>query len=238
MSSPLNAEEVAAYLVEHPDLLETHPSLQDLPQRQKNKKTSLTDQRINRLEKKNNTLRTQVDRLLQTAHANNALLEKTQKLSLLLSEALDFNAQVATLKALLEQDFNADYYSLVLFDLSPSLQHDFVLTPSLKDAKKKVAGLMNLQQIFCGQLRDTEYTFLFPTQQQAPGSVIIIPIGKDQLRGLLALGSHDKKRFHHKLDTFFAQYIGKIVSCCLANTLGLRLQNNQNDNPNRFPDIG
>lgn len=239
MNSQLSAEEIAAYLEKHPDFFDTHPELVNrfTPQ-QHNDNPSLTEQRLKRLRKKNEALRKQVNTLLSTAHTNNALLEKTQKLSLLLSEALDFNTQISTLKSLFEQDFKADCYTLMLFDLSPSLQHDFVHTPTLKDAQKKVAGLMNLQQIFCGQLRPAEYQFLFSGHQQAPGSVIIIPINKDHLRGLMVLGSSDKKRFHHKLDTFFAEYIGKIVSCSLANTLGLRMQNKHENSAHRFLDIG
>lgn len=239
MSSQLSAEDIATYLEKHPDFFDTHPELADqFAPKQPNENTHLSDQRLKRLQKKNNELRQQVNTLLSTAHTNNTLLEKTQKLSLLLSEALDFNTQIATLKSLFEQDFKADCYTLMLFDLSPTLHYDFVHTPSLKDAQKKVAGLMNLQQIFCGQLRATEYQFLFPGQQHAPGSVIIIPINKDHLRGLMVLGSSDKKRFHHKLDTFFAEYIGKIVSCSLANTLGLRMQNKHENSAHRFLDIG
>lgn len=226
MNADLCAEDVRAYLMAHPDFFELHPNVLEsltIPHHVSGTH-SLVERQVAQLRKKNEQLRHRVSQLLATARTNNQLLEKTQKLSLLLNETLDFSAQISTLKTVFEKDFNAECYSLLLFDQANSLQHDYILTPSLGDVQKKVPGLMNIQHVFCGQLRESEYQFLFPHYEKTLGSVIIIPIDKDNLQGLIALGSRDKKRFHHQLGTLFAEYIGNMVGNSLANTLELRTQ--------------
>lgn len=226
MNSELCAEDVRTYLMAHPDFFEQHPDLLEslLIPHHVSGAHSLVERQVAQLQKKNAQLSQQVSQLLATARTNHQLLEKTQRLSLLLSETLDFSAQISILKTVFEKDFNAECHSLLLFDQEDSLQHDYILTSSLSDAQKKVPGLMNIQHVFCGQIRESEYQFLFPHYKKTLGSVIIIPIYKDNLQGLIALGSRDKKRFHHQLGTLFAEYIGNMVGSSLANTLGLRTQ--------------
>lgn len=219
----LSPEEVTAYLLKHKGFFEKHPAALaalDVPHKIPGT-SSLIERQVAQLRENNEQLRRRIAELLENARNNDQLFEKTRKLSLLLNESVDFTEQVNKLKQVLAEDFNAESYSLVLFDQPETLESDHLQTVDSQTAHKQVPGLMSIEQVFCGHLRENEYQFLFPKDHENIRSAIIIPINKKNLKGFIALGSNNENRFHPKLGTLFAEYIGNIVGGSLANALAL-----------------
>ncbi|MBV1869701.1 MAG: DUF484 family protein [Gammaproteobacteria bacterium] len=217
----LSAEEVCAYLLENRGFFEKNPATLaalSIPH-DIHGTHSLIEQQVSTLRGQNETLRRHVTELLENARHNDQLFEKTRKLSLCLSQSPSFNEQVHTLKKVLVEDFKAEGYGLILFDhphLSPSSALQ-VMDSNL--AREQAPGLMSIEQVFCGHLREAEYQFLFPDDYKAIRSAIIIPIKETDLTACIALGSQDENRFHPKLGTLFAEYIGEIVGASLSKAL-------------------
>jgi len=219
----LSAKEVTAYLLEHRDFFEKHPATLaalDVPHKIPGA-SSLIERQVAQLREHNEQLRHRIAELLENARDNDQLFEKTRKLSLRLNESVGFSEQVNKLKQVLAEDFNAESYSLVLFDQSENLEGDCLRTIDSETAHELAPGLMNIEQVLCGHLRENEYQFLFPKDHEKIRSAILIPIKQKNLHGFIALGSEDENRFHPKLGTLFADYIGNIVGGSLANALTL-----------------
>ena len=219
----LSPKEVTAYLLEHRDFFEKHPAALaalDVPHKIHGT-SSLIERQVAQLREHNEQLRRRVAELLENARNNDQLFEKTRKLSLLLNESVNFSEQVNKLKQVLVEDFNAESYGLVLFDQPESLKADYLRTIDSETVHELAPGLMNIEQVFCGHLRENEYQFLFPEDHKNIRSAIIIPIKQKNLHGFIALGSENENRFHPKLGTLFADYIGNIVGGSLANALTL-----------------
>jgi uncharacterized protein YigA (DUF484 family) len=68
----------------------------------------------------------------------------------------------------------------------------------------------------CGQIRDSQREFLFGVEAGSVGSVALVPLISDVPLGLLALGSHDRERFHPGMSTDFLAQLGELISDALA----------------------
>jgi uncharacterized protein YigA (DUF484 family) len=68
----------------------------------------------------------------------------------------------------------------------------------------------------CGQVRDSQRDFLFGSESGSVGSVALVPLISDMPLGLLALGSHDRERFHPGMSTDFLAQLGELISDALA----------------------
>ena len=218
---PLSAEEVCAYLLENKGFFEKNPATLaalSIPH-DIHGTHSLIEHQVSTLRGQNETLRRHVAELLENARNNDQLFEKTRKLSLCLSQSPCFNEQVHALKKVLLEDFKAEGYGLILFDQPRLSSSDALLMADSTVARKQVPGLMNIEQVFCGHLREAEYQFLFPDNYKAIRSAIIIPIKEKNLTACIALGSEDEDRFHPKLGTLFAEYIGDMVGASLSKAL-------------------
>jgi hypothetical protein len=67
----------------------------------------------------------------------------------------------------------------------------------------------------CGQVRDSQRTFLFGSESADIGSVALVPLGGKSPFGLLVLGSNDRERFHPGMSTEFLGRMGELVSDAL-----------------------
>ena len=218
----LTPEIVSAYLLENKDFFIKNPETLtaiNIPHEAPGGTSSLIERQVSILREHNEKLRQHVSELLENARHNDQLFEKTRKLSLLLNESSDLTKQVDILKKVLIEDFNTEIYGLILFDRPKSTQSDSLQIASSETAQKQAPGLMSIKQVFCGHLREAEYQFLFPDDYKKIRSAIVIPIKQKNLTAFIALGSEDENRFHPKLGTLFAEYIGDMVGASLSKSL-------------------
>lgn len=224
----ISADEVGNYLLKHPQFFEQHPEILEQLNVTHNvpSTTSIIEHQVARLRTKNADLNEQINRLIQTAENNDLLFQKTKKLSLQLNKAVDFNTQKGSIKKSLQEDFNAEYYQLILFNQTPAINEDFIRSVSLKESKKQISSFINLEKIYCGNLNKNESAFLFDDSKGAALSSIIIPIKNQGIKGILAIGSSDAGHFHHNMGTLFAGYVGELISTSLFESI-LSASNNK-----------
>lgn len=222
----LSAEDVSNYLIDNKDFFDRFPETltalnlrHDLPGT-----SSLIERQVTQLREQNEKLRCHLRNLLENARNNDELFEKTRKLSLILNQNQSLEDLTRSLKNCLEEDFKAEYYSLILFDQDEDSDSDSLRFVNSSTASEQAPALINVENVLCGHLKQNEYEFLFPTGYEKIHSAIIIPIQLDGLKALIALGSEDGNRFHSQLGTLFADYIGEVVGGPLAKALTEELE--------------
>ncbi len=214
----LNDIAVAEYLRAHPDFFERMPGLISelrLPH-DTGRAVSLVERQVSILRDRNIDMRKRLSELVGTAHANEALFEKTRTLTLALLEAQqlsDINGVLAEeLKTGFEADFAVCFYSHSR--VLPRFGH-LIYADSPQDLP-----LFHLTQgtgISCGLLRPDEFETLFGEQPASEGSAAMAQLNYGTTVGMLAVGSRDPKRFSPDMGSLFVRYIADVLARRLAS---------------------
>ncbi len=204
------ADRVAAYLLAHPDFLDTHPEVfaaLDVPH-DNGGVVSLVHRQIATLRGQSDKYRSQLEELVAVARENDALAARLHRLMLALIEATSRDEVLDTLREQLREQFQADAVELKLFpslsvkqqaeqgDSGPALFEDFI-------AKRRPS---------CGALPPSQLDFLFGDRAGDTASVALIPLDAGTEEGLLAIGSRDAERFHPGQAMDFLTRLGEVVS--------------------------
>jgi hypothetical protein len=181
---------------------------------------SLVERQVAMLRQKEFKLRRQLKELISVARDNDVLSMKIHRLTLELLSAPDLPSSVAAIEEAMRSGFGADHSVLVLFS-DPELFDDvdagrfFVAVPR-DDARLKPFGtFLNGNGPRCGQVRDTQKSFLFRGDAEEVGSVALVPLGKKSEIGFLAIGSHDADRFHPGMSIDFLARVGDLIAGAL-----------------------
>ena len=116
--------------------------------------------------------------------------------------------------------FGADQAVLVVFG-DPEAFSDidvgrFFRVVSRKDPTlKPFATFLDGSGPRCGQIRDSQRTFLFRDDAEEIGSAALVPIGAGAPVGFLAIGSNDKDRFHPGMSIDFLTRLGDLIAGAL-----------------------
>ena len=155
---------------------------------------------------------------VKVARSNDQVAERIHLLTRRLLAAQSRAAAIAAIEASLREDFDA--FNAVLVLVAPSAE-----LPTQRFVKAVAADDVNLKSfdsLFasgkprCGQTRDTQREFLFGAEAADMGSIALIPLGEKGALGLLALGSHDRDRFHPGMSTEFLGRVGDLIADALA----------------------
>lgn len=220
-STSLTAQEVAAYLREHPDFfLQQRTLLSELSlPHSSGRAVSLVERQVDILRERNMEMRKQMHDLMQTAHANDDVFAKTRTLTLALISADSLAALNEILATHLLVDFNADFVCCHMLANAKaeeasraSLDHLFVHETDLP-----LAHLLSDAQSTCTSLRAEELVQVFPVALvEEPGSAVLIKL---EGAGILAIGSRAAHHFQPGMDTLFVNYIGDVLSVVLRQLL-------------------
>lgn len=165
---------------------------------------------MNRLLQDNEKLKSQLNELITIAQQNEELNQRIQRIITALTDTESLDEFFKILYSTLNNELNTDAVVIRWFDvLSSNFKHkEFVEYDaqifSLFDE------ILENKQAICGQLKTEQLDYLFPNSKIA--SAVLIPLGVDKPLGLLAMASHDSKRFHSEMSTDFLIYLGNIIS--------------------------
>ncbi len=81
---------------------------------------------------------------------------------------------------------------------------------------KSFESLLHSGKPRCGQIRDTQRSYLFGDDTTEIGSVALTPLGPKGGLGLLAIGASDAQRFHPAMSTEFLSRIGELAAQALT----------------------
>jgi uncharacterized protein YigA (DUF484 family) len=204
-------EQIAAYLIAHPDFFDRHPDALaaiDIPH-PTGDAVSLIERQVRTLREQAANYRRQLGDLVAVARENDALAKRLHRLTLALIETGSFDEVLNTLQDELREQFKADAVEMKLFAADQLEAHAHEAGPALfSDFIKR--GRPN-----CGRLDRQKLEYLFGSQAGETGSAALIPLSAPQLAGGLAIGSRDPERFNEGKSVDFLQRLAEVVSATL-----------------------
>jgi len=210
--APLDAEQVAAYLRQHPEFFVAHDEL--IPEMRiphdSGSAVSLVERQVRLLRERNIEMRHRLAQLMDVARDNDRLFEKTRRLVLDLLDATSLEDVVSTVEDSLRHEFQVPFVSLILFSDSNLPVGRSV---SSAEAHQAIGGLLSGGKTVCGVLRPHELTFLFgETEGAGVGSAAVVSLSYQGLHGVLAIGSSDPQHYKSSLGTLFLGYVAEVLA--------------------------
>jgi len=208
----LEERQVADYLRTHPDFFTRHTHLLPdltLPHPEKGGAVSLIERQVELLREQKQDLKQRLQQLTETAHANEQLLSRIERLILQLIAANDLPELFRRLRESLCADFHADQVEVRLIGAGPeAVAAD---DPSLAP----FARLLEQRRPVCGHLAPEQRRFLFGDGADEVASAAVLPLCEPERRGcvgLVGIGSSDPKRFHPEMGTAFLSHLGAVLA--------------------------
>ncbi len=219
---------VVKYLRTHPDFFASHTRLLielNLPH-ETGKATSLIERQVAVLRHHNHQHREQLQELIQIAKENEQLIQRLQQLTLNLLDTDQLPEIIDLLRSTLQSDFHADAATLHFTNLHahqlPGISiDDFIRvfthggdSETPQDLGKIIKG----KKPACGKFNPQILEQLFPDEGKHISTAALIPLSlknpslpDSDARGILAIGSHDERRFNAEMGTVYLQYMGELI---------------------------
>lgn len=184
---------------------------------------------MSRLEEENRELRQRLREMTEAAARNEQLLRKSQARELELLRAGSIVQLFDLLINGLRDSYRLAAVALILQDPDHELRHLLVgdgFTAETLNAIQFVdtlAGLApqlaGLDRPWLGAWQAADHELLFGAGRRL-GSVALIPLPRrERLEGVLAFGSHDRRRFTEELASDFLNHLGVIAAICIENAV-------------------
>jgi len=219
--NPPQAEDIAAYLREHPEFLQMHPELAAslaVP-REAGAATSLTAYQLGVLRDKNRELSRRLQELYSTAQENERLTLRTHQLTLALLRAHSTLAALQAMVASLIEDFHSDLVRVLLIGQAFELPASewLIQRPPQAPELAQFSEFLRVDEPLCGRLAPAKMEFLFGPECVAVQSCALIPLPG---RGLLAIGAREPNRFYPGMGTLFLRMMGEALAAALSRPPG------------------
>jgi hypothetical protein len=220
--SGLGDAEVCAYLSKHADFFVEHPDLLAalrLPHAQVGGTVSLVERQMEVLREQRRDIEARLHELIAIGHANDSLGEKMHRLACRLVRARGLRARLDAVESSLREDFAAPDFVLVLTRSAGELtqieaRHLRIVSAESSDFRS-FESLMTAGRPRCGQVRDSQRDFLFPSSGSAIGSVALVPLSIHHAAAILAIGSPDAHHFNPSMGTDYLARIGDLIATAL-----------------------
>jgi uncharacterized protein YigA (DUF484 family) len=204
-------EQVAEYLMDHPDFFLQRPEVLseiEIPH-ESGTAVSLIERQVDALRQQLKEARSKLDEVTDIARHNHSLQERMHHLTLELIDAATFDEVMNALEDELHDDFKADAMELRLFSATGVDEH---LEEALSEKADTFQNFFNQNQPICGQLEPEQLHYIFGTESDRIASTALIPLKSEGVLGLLAIGSVDPDRFAPHHGTEFLTRLGEIIS--------------------------
>jgi uncharacterized protein YigA (DUF484 family) len=224
-TSASTEDQVAEYLVAHPDFFERHTGLLArlrLPHQRGSAAVSLVERQVLVLREQHAALDRKLRELIDNARSNETIVERTHRLTRRLLKARDFAGVVNGLEVSLREDFGASSWVAVITDPSLTAAGAFQsahvrVVPRGSPELKVFETFFDSGRPRSGHMRDAQREYLFGAGAGPIGSAVLIPLGERSSVGLIAIASHDTERFLPTMSTDFLGRIGEVISEALLS---------------------
>jgi len=200
----LKAEDVAAWLKQHPDFFVGRDALladMTVPH-ESGKAVSLLERQVKILRERSMESRHTLNALLENARYNDQLFSVTRNLILMLLDENDLTSLASVTSSNLETQPGIDACRLILID-----------TPATaSELQKRFPSLFRSKRVLCQQLDKETSQLLFPEASTALRSAALCPVTHhNSLHAILAIGNQSQDYFNEELDTLFLDFIGEVL---------------------------
>jgi uncharacterized protein YigA (DUF484 family) len=204
------SQQVADYLVRHPDFLEINSYLltELTVKHQSGQSISLVERQVSALREENRQLKQQLGTLIHNAKQNDQLLEKTKALILKLLGCKS-NPEIQTqIESVLIVEFGSSACKLwLLKDEASTGQLSYCA------ANKELTRFIEKDYAYCGLLHEQEKQLLFAEHATQVGSAAVLSLRNGiQPIALLAIGNTDKNHYRDNMSTSLLDYIGQVTA--------------------------
>lgn len=219
--NPINAEQVAQFLREHPDFFIDRDTLLaniTLPH-ESGQAISLLERQVKILRDRSIESRHTLSNLVENAKYNDQLFSVTRALILALLMEDDIAQIASATEANLCTQPGIDACSLILFD-SPELQDTSHTRVESKDfIEQDFPTLLRDRRTLCSPIEKEIAAKLFPKNSNGVRSVALCPIGRNNMIGVLVIGNKSQDYFNAELETLFLDFIGEVLESILIRQL-------------------
>jgi uncharacterized protein YigA (DUF484 family) len=215
----MKADDVAAFLAEHPDFFQHRPELLDaldIPHPQNGQAISLVERQSLLLRERVRALEARLAELVRHGQENDAIVDKLIRWSRALLAQPDPAQLPATLVDELKLVFSVPYAAVRVWNVRDAFAHLDFAQPVGADAIRLAASMGTP---FCGSNVGFDAAAWMSAEPTAIKSLAMLPlrVGADaDAFGMLVLGSPDKDRFQITMGTAFLARIAELSSAALA----------------------
>ena len=219
--SALTAEEVEAYLQQHPEFFNEHLNLLEkmsIPH-PCGDAVSLILKQLEIFRSKHHEQESQLTALIEIARENDTSVNRMHKLSLALLDAATLEEAIANLDLVLSEYFLTDFVAVRIIKQNPgsALANLFIEPDS--EALKAFSKELCSNQPQCGRPTLAQAKVLFGEAALEVKSCAIIPMRFTELDGLLAIGSRQEGRFHYSMGHLFLTQMAELIGTRLISLL-------------------
>lgn len=211
-------EAVARYLEEHPEFLLRHPEVlaKITLQHHVPGATSLIERQVRVLREENQQLRQQLRDLVAIARENDVLSARVHRFAIAMADSASLDDVFDNAYEMLRREFRLDAVAILCrgegngaFARSEFVGDD----PRLLEAVRE----HGTGKPVCGSHFDESLLrYLFGANAAEVRSAALIGLGPRGSAGLLALGSHDPRRFRRDMGTVYLAQLGDILMHSIA----------------------
>lgn len=218
----LDAAEVAAYLVAHPEFARAHPEAFEAQHigHDSQGAASLIERQVAVLRHTNRELAERFENLAATARANESRVVELNRVARIMVAATDVDTLIHTLSACLREHFAVDQ---VYVGLDGTLAEGQTAIDTLTPDGAASRALMHVYRRgkpLCGEISAAQAEALFDTGDEALlTSAAFIPLGHTEVRGAIVLAAAAPGRFTPDMGTLFVELFGRLLGATLARLL-------------------
>lgn len=215
----MKAEEVAQYLVQHPEFFEDYAEmLADvvIPHPHGGRAIPITERQILSLREKSRRLEAKLGELIRFGEQNDAIADKLHRMTVALVAAQDTRAILHVLEYNLREDFSVPHVVVRLWDGfergTPIESH--AVSGHAREFARKLSGP------YCSVHAMADTASWFGEFASHLRSFAYIPLRRENTVGLLALASKDPQRFYPEMGTLYLRRLGELAATALIRGRG------------------
>lgn len=212
--SELTAEEVEAFLRQHPDFfIERDHLIAELRlPHASGSAISLVERQVSLFREQRDSYQGQLLELVDTARQNDRHFEKSRRLLLGLLEAQSLDETVIVLEDSFLSDFKVDYCTLVLFADNQQYPLNSVRIAAKEEAERLFSAKLESNRALCGQMTPEQLAFVFAADAESIGSSALMPLHYGETMGILGIASKSDSHFDKTMGSLFLSFIGDTLS--------------------------
>jgi len=214
----MKAEEVAAWLKEHPEFFEEHADQLaeiTIPHPHGGRAIPISERQTLTLREKSRQLEGKLRELIQFGEENDAIGEKVHRISAALLAASDIRGVLNTIHLNLREDFAVPHVALRVWRANSHA--DLPEFKPVSSASREFADSLSNPHCSAHAMADT--AGLFGEASAHLRSYSYMALRDSETFGLLALASEDPQRFYPEMGTLYLKRLGELVGAAVTRHL-------------------